>query len=113
MQQSRCCIHAASGYDGWQAVFDDTCRVVARTIHSTATTPHEPTADKYFLTTQPQRTGGTARFWSGVSALGFLRRTSLIEYTPEGLARDAAVIDTLATAEYLDAHARSATIRTQ
>ncbi len=57
-------------------------------------------------------TGGTARFWSGVSALGFLRRTSLIEYTPEGLARDAAAIDTLATAEYLDAHARSATIRT-
>ena len=56
-------------------------------------------------------TGGTARFWSGVSALGFLRRTSLIEYTPEGLARDAAAIDTLATAEYLDAHARSATIR--
>ncbi len=58
-------------------------------------------------------TGGTARFWSGVSALGFLRRTSLIEYTPEGLARDAAAIDTLATAEYLDAHARSATIRTR
>lgn len=57
-------------------------------------------------------TGGTARFWSGVSALGFLRRTSLIEYTPQGLAHDAAAIDTLATAEYLDAHARSATIRT-
>ncbi|HSW44689.1 MAG TPA: histidinol dehydrogenase, partial [Phycisphaerae bacterium] len=56
-------------------------------------------------------TGGTARFWSGVSALGFLRRTSLIEYTPEGLALDADAIDTLSTAEYLDAHARSATLR--
>jgi len=56
-------------------------------------------------------TGGTARFWSGVSALGFLRRTSLIEYTAAGLARDAEAIDTLATAEYLDAHARSATLR--
>jgi len=56
-------------------------------------------------------TGGTARFWSGVSALGFLRRTSVIEYTPQGLARDADDIDTLARAEYLDAHARSATLR--
>ncbi|MBP7935409.1 MAG: histidinol dehydrogenase [Phycisphaerae bacterium] len=58
-------------------------------------------------------TGGTARFWSGVSALGFLRRTSLIEYTAEGLARDAAAIDALARAECLEAHARSATIRVQ
>jgi len=56
-------------------------------------------------------TGGTARFWSGVSALSFLRYTSLTEYTREGLAREAAAIDTLARAEYLDAHARSATIR--
>ena len=56
-------------------------------------------------------TGGSARFWSGVSALGFLRRSSLIEYTAEGLARDARAIDILATAEFLDAHARSATIR--
>lgn len=56
-------------------------------------------------------TGGTARFWSGVSALGFLRRTSMIEYTAEGLAADAEAIDLLASAESLDAHARSATIR--
>lgn len=56
-------------------------------------------------------TGGTARFWSGVSALSFLRYTSLTEYTKEGLAREAAAIDTLARAEYLEAHARSATIR--
>ena len=56
-------------------------------------------------------TGGTARFWSGVSALSFLRYTSMTEYTREGLARDAQAIDTLARAEYLEAHARSATIR--
>lgn len=56
-------------------------------------------------------TGGTARFWSGVSALTFIRRTSLIDYTAEGLAADAAAIDLLARAEGLDAHARSATIR--
>jgi histidinol dehydrogenase len=56
-------------------------------------------------------TGGTARFWSGVSALSFLRYTSMTEYTREGLARDADAIDTLARAEYLEGHARSATIR--
>ena len=56
-------------------------------------------------------TGGTARFWSGVSALSFLRRTSVIHYTPEGLAADANAIDLLARAEGLDAHARSATLR--
>lgn len=56
-------------------------------------------------------TGGTARFWSGVSALSFLRYTSLTEYTQDGLAREAEAIDTLARAEYLDGHARSATIR--
>jgi histidinol dehydrogenase len=56
-------------------------------------------------------TGGTARFWSGVSALSFLRYTSMTEYTQEGLAREADAIDTLARAEYLEGHARSATIR--
>lgn len=56
-------------------------------------------------------TGGTARFWSGVSALSFLRRTSVIEYTPEALAVDSACIEALAHAEGLDAHARSAAIR--
>lgn len=56
-------------------------------------------------------TGGTARFWSGVSALSFLRYTSMTEYTQEALARDADAIDLLARAEHLEAHARSATIR--
>jgi histidinol dehydrogenase len=56
-------------------------------------------------------TGGTARFWSGVSALSFLRYTSLTEYTRDGLAREADAIATLALAEHLDGHARSATIR--
>lgn len=58
-------------------------------------------------------TGGSARFWSGVSALDFLRRTSLIEYTPGGLVHDAASIETLARAEGLEAHARSVSIRTR
>jgi histidinol dehydrogenase len=57
-------------------------------------------------------TGGTARFWSGVSALSFLRRTSIIEYSPAGLAHDGAAIELLARAEGLDAHARAVSIRT-
>ncbi len=56
-------------------------------------------------------TGGTARFWSGLSALSFLRSTSMIEYSADALSRDAASIDALAQAEGLDAHARSAAIR--
>ncbi len=58
-------------------------------------------------------TGGTARFWSGLSALSFLRASSMIEYTREGLARDAEAIDRWGRAEQLEAHARSATIRAE
>jgi histidinol dehydrogenase len=58
-------------------------------------------------------TGGTARFWSGISSLSFLRRTSLIEYTPGGLVHDASSIETLAKAEGLMAHARSVSLRTR
>lgn len=57
-------------------------------------------------------TGGTARFWSGISVLSFLRYTSVMEYSRAALAHDAAAIDRLARAEGLDAHARSVTIRT-
>ncbi len=56
-------------------------------------------------------TGGTARFWSGLSALSFLRSSSMIEYTQQGLTRDAESIEQLARAEGLEAHARSATMR--
>ncbi len=58
-------------------------------------------------------TGGTARFWSGLSATSFQRRTSIIEYTPGGLAHDASSIELLARAEGLDGHARSVSIRTR
>ena len=56
-------------------------------------------------------TGGSARFWSGLSSLSFLRASSMIEYTKAGLARDANAIDLIGRAEYLEAHAKSATIR--
>jgi histidinol dehydrogenase len=58
-------------------------------------------------------TGGTARFWSGLASTSFIRRTSLVEYTPGGLAHDASSIELLALAEGLDAHARSVSIRTR
>jgi histidinol dehydrogenase len=58
-------------------------------------------------------TGGTARFWSGLSSTDFVRRTSLVEYTPGGLAHDASSIELFALAEGLDAHARSVSVRTR
>ncbi len=56
-------------------------------------------------------TGGTARFFSPLGVYHFQRRTSIIRYTQEELARTWHSIDRLARAEGLDAHARSVTIR--
>jgi histidinol dehydrogenase len=56
-------------------------------------------------------TGGTAKFWSGLSSLSFLRGSSLIEYTREALAADMEAINAVGRAEQLDAHAHSAVIR--
>jgi len=56
-------------------------------------------------------TGGTARFFSGLSVHDFLRRTSIIRYNRGALARAARDVDALARAEGLDAHARAVAIR--
>ena len=56
-------------------------------------------------------TGGAARFSSALGVGHFLRRTSIVRYTREELARTAPLIAALAEAEGLDAHARSAMIR--
>jgi len=56
-------------------------------------------------------TAGAARFASALSVHDFIRRTSLLCYSRAGLQRSAAKIATLARAEGLDAHARSAEIR--
>ncbi|MBN1342440.1 MAG: histidinol dehydrogenase [Phycisphaerae bacterium] len=56
-------------------------------------------------------TGGSARFFSGLSCLDFLRRTSLIRYERAGLDRDAGAAIALAEAEGLDAHANSVRVR--
>ena len=56
-------------------------------------------------------TGGSARFWGGLSCNDFLRRTSIIRYEAKGLAADADAIIALAEAEGLTAHANSVRVR--
>jgi histidinol dehydrogenase len=56
-------------------------------------------------------TGGTARFTSGLSANDFLRRTSVLHFTREGLAAMAPDVIRLAEREGLTGHAASVTVR--
>jgi histidinol dehydrogenase len=56
-------------------------------------------------------TAGAARFSSALSVYDFVKRTSLLRYSREALRHAAEKILTLANAEGLDAHARSAAIR--
>jgi histidinol dehydrogenase len=57
-------------------------------------------------------TGGTAHFASGLSANDFLRRSSVLSFTAEGLAAVADDVRLLAAKEGLTAHAASVAIRT-
>jgi histidinol dehydrogenase len=57
-------------------------------------------------------TNTTARFSSGISVYEFLKRSSMVRYSREGLAGDAGAIIAMAEAEHLDAHAASVSIRT-
>lgn len=56
-------------------------------------------------------TAGTGRFSSGLGIADFVRRQTLIEYTPERLAADAGPLRAIAEAEGLPAHGRAAVIR--
>ena len=56
-------------------------------------------------------TGGTARFFSGLSVNDFLKRTSIISYSEEVLRSAANDIITIAESEGLQAHAHSVRIR--
>jgi histidinol dehydrogenase len=56
-------------------------------------------------------TGGTARWASGLSANDFLKRSSLISVTPEGLAQLAPDVCRLADIEGLSAHRSSVDVR--
>lgn len=56
-------------------------------------------------------TGGAARFSSALGVYDFLKRTSTLRFSAAELTRTAPLIATLARAEGLEAHARSALIR--
>ena len=56
-------------------------------------------------------TAGASRFSSALGVYDFVRRTTMMRYSREALRRSAKKIATLAKAEGLDAHARSAEIR--
>jgi histidinol dehydrogenase len=56
-------------------------------------------------------TGGTSRFFSGLTANDFIKTSSLIQYTKEGLSRAQKHINILAASEGLTAHAESVNIR--
>jgi histidinol dehydrogenase len=56
-------------------------------------------------------TGGSARFSSALGVYDFVRRTTILRYSREEMARTAEHIAVLAQSEGLDAHARSALIR--
>jgi histidinol dehydrogenase len=56
-------------------------------------------------------TGGTARFASGLSANDFLRRSSVLNFSRDGLARIAGDVQLLAEKEGLTAHAASVAVR--
>jgi histidinol dehydrogenase len=58
-------------------------------------------------------TGGTARFSSGLSAQSFLKRMSLVEYTPQALADVTARVAALGTAEDLAAHVDAVAVRSR
>jgi len=56
-------------------------------------------------------TGRAGRFFSGLQATDFMRRSSIVRYNAKSLAKAAPVVATFARLEKLDAHGRSLTIR--
>jgi histidinol dehydrogenase len=75
--------------------------------------PHTPEAAGDYLAgpNHVLPTGGTSRYGSPLGVYDFVKRTSVLEYTMEGLTSQAADISRLARVEGLDAHARSVGIR--
>jgi len=58
-------------------------------------------------------TSGAARFSSALGVYDFLKRTTILRFSSKELNKTASLIATLARAEGLEAHARSALIRTE
>lgn len=71
----------------------------------------ETIGDYYAGPSHTLPTGGTARFYSPVGVDTFLRQTSLVSYTSQGLAAAAAAVTSLANVEGLAAHARAVQVR--
>lgn len=71
----------------------------------------EPVGDYIAGPSHVLPTGGTARFFNGLTGDAFFRRTSLLSYDMEALLREQPALARLTAAEGLDAHGRSATIR--
>jgi histidinol dehydrogenase len=71
----------------------------------------EPVGDYFAGPNHILPTGGTARFYSPVTVDTFMKTSSLLYYSREGLLNDADAIIKLATVEGLTAHANSVRIR--
>ncbi|SHI57051.1 histidinol dehydrogenase [Propionispora hippei] len=71
----------------------------------------EPLGDYFAGPNHVLPTGGTARFYSVLNVETFMKKTSIISYTPEALAAVSADIIRLAEAEGLTAHARAIQVR--
>ena len=56
-------------------------------------------------------TGRAGRFFSGLQATDFMRRTSTVRYDSKSILKAAAVVETFARLEQLDAHGKSLSIR--
>ena len=68
----------------------------------------EPVGDYLAGPSHVLPTGGTARYASPLGVYDFVKRTSVIRYSPERLAADADAVVALAEAEGLYAHAAPA-----
>ena len=56
-------------------------------------------------------TGGAGHYFNGLTVGQFFKRTSLVKYSKEALAKEVDAMSAFAKAEGLDAHGRSGTIR--
>ncbi|MGI5901285.1 MAG: histidinol dehydrogenase [Desulfitobacteriia bacterium] len=71
----------------------------------------EPVGDYFAGPNHVLPTSGTARFFSALDVDAFLKKTSIINYSPEALEREADPIMLLARKEGLEAHARAIEVR--
>jgi histidinol dehydrogenase len=74
---------------------------------------HSPEAlgDYYAGPNHVLPTGGTARYFSPLNVEMYLKKSSLISYTPKGLARAAQAVVKIAAVEGLEGHANSIRVR--